>query len=402
MLAIQDQLQGVRIPSLQQGVGIGRGQAGVFLCPPNSTQAGIDGLLQPAERLRVLGGQEMLELQGDNLGDQVAGQPHRWLGMQDVVVMADDHAPEPAMYDERHGQGGPDPHVAQVLHMQGRDGAQHDRAQIQRRRVAAQPQQRGGLVADVHDHADAVAQIKPPRLRRNVRVRKMLAAPARFHPVDDLDDDLTVHFTIETVHHRPVVAADIGDDVSAHLQQLRHRSGFPKPLATLRDVPQRPGVVGSIPGLRLRLEQHPAISLCECQRKTGLTAWQAGVENWQQSLVRILAGGPRVEQGPAAGSRLAAQQCFQGPAQYGDRCQRQKVRQVAADPENPALAVERGKKTKALDGPGRVDGLRVAGEQINRRHPFRARKVLVKRFRGLWKRGHQGSRGISRGNGVMG
>ena len=77
-------------------------------------------------------------------------------------VVAGDEAPQQTILDDRHRGRRADIHVAEIFEMDRRDAPQRDVRQIEV--VHAVWTQRGGIVMDVGDDADSIADVQRARL----------------------------------------------------------------------------------------------------------------------------------------------------------------------------------------------------------------------------------------------
>ena len=138
------------------------------------------------------------------------------------IVMADEHAPQAVAMHDRDCQAGGDIHVAHVLAVDRRDAAQAAQGHVDRHTVVAGriDEQRHGTVAGVGDDTDPVADVKHPRLRRDV-VSRVGHAQKGLQRVDlRFGDDLALTFRPKAIGHDTVKAGGGTQSLDGKIAQI--------------------------------------------------------------------------------------------------------------------------------------------------------------------------------------
>ncbi|GLU24683.1 hypothetical protein SLE2022_405890 [Rubroshorea leprosula] len=163
-----------------------------------------------------------LVLRADLAREAGGDEPRRAaLGEAEVAgahVVAGDETPQHAVLDDRDGGGRRHPHVAQILEVDGRDRAKLDIGQVDRRALGGADRRR--LVADVGNHADAVADIERTRLLRDVGGGEVVVVVGREPRGDVLGDDDARFVVEEAVDHHPVVAGELVEGLGGALAEF--------------------------------------------------------------------------------------------------------------------------------------------------------------------------------------
>ena len=148
-----------------------------------------------------------MDLPGASLAtvtDQIRQGAGAGIGSPGAPVMADQHTPKRSIDRQGNRDGGPHRHVAKILQVDRRYGAQGRKRQIGRRRTASRTGQRHRGGKRVFDRPDALTQIQPACLSRHVG-RRIMQPEERFQVRRAIfGDDLPMSDRIEAIDHGPV------------------------------------------------------------------------------------------------------------------------------------------------------------------------------------------------------
>ena len=171
-------------------------------------------LLEPAHRqlgARLDEAFERCDPRRHRFGQQLADGADLEVDETRHVVMAGDETPKLPADDDRNHERRRDPHVLEVLHVNGRHAAQEAERHVEilpgDRRLPGR--QRNGLILDIGENADAVALVQPPRDLRDVGCRIAVSEIGLEVRLTAFGKDFAVTLVIETIHHHTVVSGDV-------------------------------------------------------------------------------------------------------------------------------------------------------------------------------------------------
>ena len=129
-----------------------------------------------------------------------------------LLVVARNQAPQLVLDHQRHRHGGNRPHVPHVLDVDRRHArrAANEVGGLAGLRIFGRHQP-GRLVVGILDQSDAVGQIQPPRLVRNVGGREALAVIGRIARVQRFGHHAGIVVLVEAVQEYPAHAGDFLD-----------------------------------------------------------------------------------------------------------------------------------------------------------------------------------------------
>ena len=167
-----------------------------------------------------------LGCQRKQLGEQLRRRAQR-IG-QDFgrVMVAGEQAPQLPVDHDRDRERGAHAHIDQIFDVNGRDGAQRAHRQVERIAFGTNLRfDRHRFGQRIADDAEAIAQIKAPRLLGNVGARIAQAVEAVIPFFDRLRDDRAALVGLKTIDHHPVEAEQVAQTIRGLLAQFEQIVG---------------------------------------------------------------------------------------------------------------------------------------------------------------------------------
>ena len=303
-----------------------------------------------------------LELERGHLGEQLAGRADGPRKGRRRVVVAGNQAPEAAVVPDRQRERRRDPHVAEVLGVHHRRGA--ERAVRHRERLAGvgvgQRDHLGHLALgrlgvgerpdpDALEHlarglGDVVGRVPEPEPRREVVAAR-------------LGEHLAREVGVEPVDHHPVEPGRLADLVGGHLAERPQRRRRLEPPDGALDQAVVVGHAGPVAPGRLELDQEHAVDRVRGEVEGGVGMVRLDGEDVEGVAVQRLG----VEEGPEPPGRLPPDHVGEGPVQErlgGLAEERPGVAARLRDRE--VRRADRQERAVGLDAPRRLDRFGVA------------------------------------------